>query len=80
LVGQLAVSADGRTVSGRFQCGGRLRAKESGHTVTITYVASAVRSGAMSCAMVALKVRLATPLGSRRVVDGVSGQPLHLRR
>jgi hypothetical protein len=73
----LQLSSDGRTISGRFQCGGRLEASETARQVLLTYVASAVGPGAMACALVPLSVHLPTAVGSRTVIDGVSGQ--HLR-
>lgn len=76
LVKNLLVSSDGRTISGRFRCGGRLDASQTPRRVVLTYHASRVRAGGMACAMVPLSVHLATPLGARVVVDGVSGRPL----
>ena len=76
--GALAVSKDGRTIAGRFQCGGRLKAAETASRVTLTYIASRVGPGAMACALVPLSVRLDAPVGSRTVVDGVTGQHLHV--
>lgn len=63
---------------GKFQCGGRLRAKESGDRVLITYLASRVPPGAMMCASVPLSVGLHRPLLGRAVVDSVTGHVLHV--
>lgn len=76
LVGPLLVSADGRTLAGRFQCGGRLSAREAPGQVTLTFVASSVGAGAMSCALVPVSVALRSPLGTRTLVDGVTHQVL----
>jgi hypothetical protein len=78
LVGSLHPTPDRRTVWGRFPCGGRLTARETAQQVALTYVASAVGHGAMSCALVPLAVVLAEPLGHRRVVDAETGQVLRL--
>ena len=63
---------------GRFQCGGRLRARESGNRVLITYIASRVPPGAMMCARVTLSVGLHRPLLNRTVVDSVTGHVLRV--
>jgi hypothetical protein len=77
LLGELYLASRSQlSISGLFLCGGRLHAKESPDRVTITYIASRVRGGAMTCAKVPLSVRLAAPLAGRTVVDGVSGQVL----
>jgi hypothetical protein len=67
------VSPDGRRLHGVVGCGGTLHATESADTVTITLHVGAMGPGMMSCAMVDVGVRLAHPLGSRTVVDAVSG-------
>jgi len=72
-----AVSPDGRTIIAAVECGGRLVARESRDEVVVTYIASAVGAGGMSCAEVALTAYLRQPLGSRRLVDGVTGARLH---
>jgi hypothetical protein len=77
LIGQLYLASRTQlAIYGDFQCGGQLRATESTQLVTITYVASRVRTGAMTCAKVNLSVRLAEPLDGRRVIDGVTGERL----
>lgn len=78
LFGQWTVDAGGRQVSGHFQCGGKLEAKETRTAVRLTYVASAVRAGAMACALIPLSVTLASPLGSRAVIDGVDGSTVEV--
>jgi hypothetical protein len=78
LISDLLLSRDGRTLHGRFACGGRLRVGESARRVVLTYLASYVRQGGMACAMVPLSVRLSSRLGSRDVIDGVTGQHLHI--
>jgi len=79
LIGHLYIaSRDQLTIYGDFQCGGRLRATESGNRVVLTYIASRVPPGAMACAKVPLSVRLHAGLNGRTVVDGVTGQVLHV--
>jgi hypothetical protein len=72
------MSPDGRRLHGVVLCGGTLRATESADRVTITLHVGAMGPGMMSCAMVDVSVRLATPLGDRTVVDGVTGQVVHV--
>jgi hypothetical protein len=72
-----AVSPDGRTIIVIVPCGGRLAVHESQVEVLITWIASALGAGVMSCAEVTLTVHLRQPLGSRRLVDGVTGARLH---
>jgi hypothetical protein len=79
LVGDLSAGKDGRTIRGRFQCGGQLEASETPQRITVTYVASQVRAGAMLCALVPLSVHLAAPVGSRTVVDAVTGHRLVIK-
>lgn len=79
LIGPLTLAADGRTVSGRFQCGGTLVATETSTRVTLTFVAGAVGAGALSCALVPLTVVLHTTLGNRIVVDGVTHQTVSIQ-
>jgi hypothetical protein len=78
LYGPLTLSADGHTISGRFGCGGQLVANEAATRVTLTFVASAVRSGGLACAMVPLSAHLHTELGERLVVDGVTHRVLEV--
>jgi hypothetical protein len=66
-------SPDGRRLHGVVGCGGTLHATESADTVTITLHVDAMGPGMMTCALVDVGVRLAHPLGSRTVVDAVSG-------
>lgn len=75
LVGPLSVTADGRTISGRFLCGGLLSATETGSRVTLTFLPNRVPAGARTCAMVPVRVGLAKPVGQRTVVDGVAIRP-----
>jgi hypothetical protein len=65
-------------LSGTFMCGGQLVAKASTRLVTVTYVASAVSGGGMSCALVVLRVHLTAPVGTREVLDGATHKPLEL--
>ena len=79
LIGHLYLaSRDQLSLFGDFQCGGRLRAEESGNRVLITYIASRVRPGGMACAKITLSVRLDAPLNGRTVVDSVTGDVLHV--
>lgn len=71
------MSRDGRTITGRFQCGGHLEVDETDRTVTLTFIAASVARGAMACALVPLFAHLDAPIGSRTLVDGVNGQRLH---
>jgi hypothetical protein len=72
-----AVSRDGRAIVVIVSCGGRLVVHESQDEVLITWIVGAVGAGGMSCAEVALTAYLRQPLGSRRLVDGVTGAQLH---
>jgi hypothetical protein len=74
----LHLDRTGRVLSGTFACGGRLTADESTSDVVVTYFASAVGAGAMSCAEVVLRVRLATPLAGRRLTDGSTHRLIQL--
>lgn len=78
LNGPLTLSADGRTISGRFICGGRLVTNETAVRVEVTLIAPAGGPGSMSCALVPLSVQLQAPLGGRAVVDGVTRQALNV--
>lgn len=78
LVGHLHLSRDGRTISGRFRCGGRMIERQTATRVTITYLASRVGPGALACALVPVSVRAASPIGAREIVDGVTQRPLHV--
>ena len=78
LIGALGVDHTGRHLSGTFQCGGRLEVAETGGTVTVTYLASAVRPGAMMCARVPLQAALPTAAGHRTFRDGVTGATLQI--
>jgi hypothetical protein len=78
--GAIHVSPDGQRLHGVVGCGGTLRAIETADTVTITLHVGAMGPGMMSCAMVDVGVRLARPLGSRSVVDGVSGHDVTVLR
>ena len=78
--GQLVESRDGLTLSGRFLCGGRLGETETSSEVVVTYEASAVGAGAMSCANVPLSVTLTRALGNRTVLDGVTRRPITVSR
>lgn len=76
----LTLAADGRTISGRFICGGRLAVDETATRVVLTLIAPAGGPGSMSCALVPLNVQLHTPLGRRGVFDGVTHQALMVVR
>lgn len=73
----VGVSPDERTIIVIVECGGRLVARESKHEVLLTWIASAVGAGAMSCAEVPLTAHLRQPLGSRPVIDSATGARLH---
>lgn len=70
----------GMRLHGDVGCGGVLHATETSDRVTITLHVGAVPAGAMSCAVVDVGVRLGAPLGSRSVVDGVSGRTVRVVR
>ena len=55
-------------------CGGRLVSRETRSAVTLTYLASAVGPGGMSCACIRLEADLASPIGRRTLVDGTTGK------
>ena len=74
--GPIDVSADGMRLHGMVPCGGTLHATETSDRVTVTLHVSAMGPGMMSCALVDVGVRLASPLGHRAVFDSVSGHPL----
>ena len=79
LIGSLYIASPTQLdLFGKFQCGGRLRAKESGNRVLVTYIASRVPPGAMMCASVTLSVGLHRPLLDRSVVDSLTGHVLHV--
>jgi hypothetical protein len=50
-------------------CGGRFSARETPGAVFVTYLASSVGAGGMSCARVKLSATLDQPLDNRRVID-----------
>jgi hypothetical protein len=72
LVWGLAVTRDGRGLVAVVPCGGALHARETPHTVMLTWIASSVGAGGMACARVPLQARLSAPLGHRVVVDTVT--------
>ena len=74
--GPIQVSADGRRLHGIVLCGGTLRATETSTRVSLTLHVAAVGAGAMSCARIDVAARLSQPLGSRTVVDQVSGRTI----
>lgn len=76
--GRIHLSADGRRLHGIVNCGGTLHATETSDTVTLTLHVRALRPGMMSCARVDVGVTLAQPLGQRKVIDAVSGQPIQV--
>ncbi len=76
LIGALTLSSDGRTISGRFKCGGRLGVKESATQVKLSYIPPAIRPGGGTCGMVPVSVRLRAALGARVLIDGVTRQRL----
>jgi hypothetical protein len=78
LLSDLLLSKDGHTLHGLFLCGGRLMVTEKARRVVLTYIGSHVRPGGMSCAMIRLSVHLTGALGSRAVIDGVTGKHLHI--
>lgn len=72
------MSTDGRRLHGIVLCGGVLHATETSDRVTLRLHVGAMGPGAMSCARVDVGVQLHTPLGSRTVVDGVSGNAIRV--
>jgi hypothetical protein len=76
--GAIVVADGGRWLHGPILCGGTLRATETDTSVTITLHVGALGPGAMSCARVDVGVRLRAPLGTRNVVDGVSGRAVRV--
>ena len=78
-VAELAVEKSGRRLVGVFMCGGDFSARETTATVYVTYLASAVGAGGMSCARIKLAVLLTQPLGNRRVIDTTTGHAVPLK-
>ncbi len=76
--GPIGLAPDGRSLHGVVLCGGTLRASETDARVTITLHVPALRGGAVTCARVQVEVSLEHPLGTRTVVDGVSGRTLRV--
>ena len=76
LASGVAVFPDGRTIVAVVLCGSRLVARETQGEVLVTWVASAVGPGGMSCARIPLTAHLRRSLGTRRLVDGVTGAQL----
>jgi hypothetical protein len=74
--GPIDVSADGLRLHRMLPCGGTLHATETSDRVTLTLHVRAMPTGSLSCALVDVGVRLASPLGHRTVVDSVSGHTL----
>lgn len=77
---ELTVDSSGRQISGVFQCGGTLTAAETDTAVTLTYRASAVPAGGLTCALIRLSVTLHRPLGGRTLVDGTTHRTLQVSR
>jgi hypothetical protein len=69
---RLGITPDGRTLTAVVPCGGSLRIRQ-GSQVRLTWIASAVGAGGMSCASIALTAVLAQPLGGRELLDGATG-------
>jgi hypothetical protein len=80
VTGPLTLDRNGQRLHAIFLCGGRLVARQSPQQVTISYIASRVRQGAMTCARVDLAVHLSQPLGARPVVDAFTGKPIVVER
>lgn len=78
--GPIEVSADGLRLHGIVLCGGVLHAVETHERVTLRLHVGAMGPGTLSCARVDVGVRLDAPLGSRTVVDRVSGHELRVAR
>jgi hypothetical protein len=78
-VHELAIEHGGRRLVGVFMCGGRFSARETSGAVFVTYVASAVGAGGMSCARVPLSVTLDQPLDNRHVIDTTSRHVVPIR-
>jgi len=77
IVSGVGVSPDGRTIIVFALCGGRLVARESKNEVLLTWIASAVGAGGMSCPMTPLIAHLRRPLAGRPVIDGVTRTRVH---
>ena len=72
----LTVSADGLHLGAALCGGGTLKAAESPTAVTVTFLASAIDGGGMTCRLFPEEVALEAPLGGRKVIDGVNGKPV----
>jgi hypothetical protein len=69
--GSIDLTRNGHTLHGVIECGGTLHATETDTRVLIRLHVGAVGPGAMSCALVDVRVHLAEPLGSRVVYDTI---------
>jgi hypothetical protein len=76
--GPIRLSSDGQRLYGEVPCGGILTAVESAGRVTIRLDLRAVRPGGLTCALADVGVTLPDPLGSRSVVDAVSGRTIRV--
>lgn len=76
LVGSISVDESGRSISGRFRCGGALTAQVKGSQIALTFRQQLMKPGAMACAMELLTVALPSPLHGRVVVDALTGAVL----
>jgi hypothetical protein len=74
----IIVSADGRQLGGIVLCGGTLHATETDDRVTIRLHVGAMGPGTMTCARVSVEVTLREPLGTRTVVDAVTGRTVQV--
>lgn len=76
--GPILIGADGRTLAGTVggSCAsGYLKTSETAHTVTVVLHRSPTFMIAPgSCGIESFVARLSAPLGSRRLIDGVTGQ------
>jgi hypothetical protein len=78
ITGPLWTDAAGRTISGRFMCGGALTADETATRIVLTFAQQIMAPGAMSCADPILTARLTQPLGTRAVIDATTGASLSI--
>jgi hypothetical protein len=78
VVGTLWTGTDGRTLNGRFGCGGALVAKETAANVYLTFTRQIVQPGAMACALPVVTVSLKAPLGARVPIDATTGAILRV--
>jgi hypothetical protein len=78
IVGALWIGAEGRTLNGRFGCGGALVARETAAKVYLTFTRQLMQPGAMACGLPVVTVSLKAPLGTRAIIDATTDEVLRV--